>query len=504
MYSREEKLKAVELFVKYDKSVMATIREIGYPCRATLYAWYEEYLANGCDIPSISNHRRYTEEQKRTAVDHFFEHGRCLARTTRALGYPSQQLLAAWIDELEPSRRPKRSNTRQVSHEAKQKAVIDLITRKGAANDIADELGVERATLYNWKRKLLSEEVPCKMPRKRDDKSIEELEEYAESLRRDIDKLELQRAILEGTVELLGKDQSVDPRMLTNKEKTILVESLRSAHRLGVLLEAVGMAKSSYLYQKKALLRPDKHADLRTRVAEIFHGSNGCYGYRRVHAALKSDEIVVSEKVICRIMREEGLIAKRPHKRKYSSYKGEISEAPENLVKRDFHADDPNQLWLTDITEFAIPAGKIYLSPIIDCFDGMCVAWSQSTSPNAELVNSMLDAAASKLHEDEHPVGHSDRGCHYRWPGWIERCERYGIIRSMSKKGCSPDNSAMEGFFGRLKVEFFYGHDWSGWSLDRFMDALDKYIHWYNEKRIKLSLGGMSPMRYRRSLGLAA
>ena len=342
------------------------------------------------------------------------------------------------------------------------------------------------------------------MQRKKDDRSIEELEEYAESLRRDIGRLELQRAILEGTVELLGKDPGADPGMLTNREKTILVESLRPAHKLNVLLDAVGMAKSSYLYQKKALLRPDKHADLRIRVAEIFHESDGRYGYRRVRAALRSDGIVVSEKVVCGIMREEGLVAKRPRKRKYSSYRGEISEAPENLVKRNFHADDPNRLWLTDITELSIPAGKVYLSPVIDCFDGMCVAWSQSTSPNAELVNTMLDAAASKLSEGESPIGHSDRGCHYRWPGWIERCERYGITRSMSKKGCSPDNSAMEGFFGRLKVEFFYGRDWSGWSTDRFMDALDEYIRWYNEERIKLSLGGMSPMQHRKSLGLAA
>ena len=111
------------------------------------------------------------------------------------------------------------------------------------------------------------------------------------------------------------------------------------------------------------------------------------------------------------------LIAKRPTKRNYGSYKGEISDAPENLVKREFHAQAPNQLWLTDIIEFSIPGGKAYLSPGADCFDGMCIAWSQSTSPNAELVNSMLDAAASKVHEGEHPVGHGDRGCHYRWPG---------------------------------------------------------------------------------------
>lgn len=136
MYSREEKLKAVELFIRYDKSPASVIREIGYPCRATLYAWHEEYLANGCDMPSVNNYRRYTEEQRRAAVDHFFEHGQCLARTIRALGYPSQELLAAWIDELEPGRRPKRSSAKRLTHENKQRAVVDLITRKGAAKDI--------------------------------------------------------------------------------------------------------------------------------------------------------------------------------------------------------------------------------------------------------------------------------------------------------------------------------------------------------------------------------
>lgn len=236
----------------------------------------------------------------------------------------------------------------------------------------------------------------------------------------------------------------------------------------------------------------------------MFHGSDRRYGYRRVHAALKSEEVVVSEKVVCRIMKEEGLIAKRPGKRKHGSCKGEIGEAPENIAKRDFHADGPNRLWLADITEFRIPAGKVYLSPVVDCFDGMVVSWAMSTSPNAELANAMLDAAAATLSEDEHPVGHTDRGCHYRWPGWIEGCEKYGITRSMSKKGCSPDNSACEGFFGRLKVELFYGRSWSGWSVDDFMDAVDRYIHRYNERRIKESLGGMSPLQHRRSLNLAA
>ena len=138
-------------------------------------------------------------------------------------------------------------------------------------------------------------------------------------------------------------------------------------------------------------------------------------------------------------------------KRRYSSYKGEIGDVPRNLVARAFRADAPNKLWLTDVTQFQIPAGKAYLSPVIDCFDGMPVAWTIRERPNAEIANTMLEEACETLGPGEAPVIHSDRGCHYRWPGWIEICERHGLARSMSKKGCSPDNSAMEGFFGHIK-----------------------------------------------------
>ena len=115
----------------------------------------------------------------------------------------------------------------------------------------------------------------------------------------------------------------------------------------------------------------------------------------------------------------------------------------------------------------------------------------------------MLDEAILSLREDEKPIIHSDRGSHYRWPGWIERMEKAELTRSMSKKGCSPDNSACEGFFGRLKNEMFYGYSWTDVTIGQFIEELDKYIKWYAEKRIKLSLGGMSPLDYRRSLGLA-
>lgn len=205
-----------------------------------------------------------------------------------------------------------------------------------------------------------------------------------------------------------------------------------------------------------------------------------------------------------RIMAEEKLIVlgKKPHR--YSSYSGEISPAVENVVDRNFHAAAPNEKWLTDITEFQIPAGKVYLSPMIDCFDGMVVSWTIGTSPDADLVNTMLDTAIDGLSDGEHPIVHSDRGSHYRWPGWIRRMDAALLTRSMSKKGSTPDNAACEGFFGRLKNEMYYNRRWTDISMKEFIDQVDRYIRWYNERRIKLSLGGLSPVEYRQSIGRAA
>lgn len=218
-----------------------------------------------------------------------------------------------------------------------------------------------------------------------------------------------------------------------------------------------------------------------------------------IHALLKKENITISEKVVRKLMKEENLIViQRKTSKRFNSYQGEITPAVENLVKRDFHSKQKNQLWLTDISEFAIPAGKAYLSPIVDCFDGYLPSWTIGTSPNAELANTMLDKAYLTLTEKEHPIVHSDRGAHYRWPEWIRRMKEYGLIRSMSKKGCSPDNSACEGLFGRIKNEFFYGRNWNGVSMEEFIKQLNNYLIWYNEKRIKKSLGYLSPMEYRK------
>ncbi len=129
-------------------------------------------------------------------------------------------------------------------------------------------------------------------------------------------------------------------------------------------------------------------------------------------------------------------------------------------------------------------------------------SWTLSTSPNADLVNSMLRNYIETLTIGETPIIHSDRGSHYRWPGWIKIMEESNLTRSMSKKGCSPDNSACEGFFGRLKNEMFYHRNWADVTIQEFVRQVNYYIYWYNSDRIKMSLGGLSPVEYRRSLGI--
>jgi len=136
---------------------------------------------------------------------------------------------------------------------------------------------------------------------------------------------------------------------------------------------------------------------VRGTIADIFELNHRCYGYRRIQASLCRQHVFISEKVVRRLMRQECLVVAAKKRRKYGSYLGEISPAPDNLINRDFQAAAPNEKWLTDITEFHIPAGKVYLSPMIDCFDGLVVSWSIGTRPDADLVNTMLDGIVNLL-----------------------------------------------------------------------------------------------------------
>ncbi len=509
MFSYEDRLRAVQLYIKLGKRLGLTIRQLGYPTKNALKTWCVEYEQRLDLAAGYARQPRYSQAHNERAVEHHRDHGHCIAATIKALGYPSRSLLSAWIHELNPrARAPAVGRSQEPTPEAKQSAVIALCMRPASAQAVADDVGVSRSSLYKWKNQLLDHEVTMPMKRKQDAPASPdraELQRQLETLHRDIRRLQLEKDVLKKANELLKKELGIDRQPLTNREKTQLVDALRHAYTLAELFNEVDLPRSSYFYHRARLQVADKYADARQAMTEIFERNYHCYGYRRLQACLSDQSVNISEKVVRRLMKQECLVAATNKRRRYGSYMGEINPAPDNLLNRDFSAGAPNEKWLTDITEFQIPAGKVYLSPMIDCFDGMVVSWSIGTRPNAELVNTMLDAAIDKVAASgERPVVHSDRGGHYRWPGWLARISEAKLGRSMSRKGCSPDNAACEGFFGRLKTEMFFSRNWLSTTIDEFVSALDKYIRWYNETRIKISLGGLSPAAHRRSLGIAA
>lgn len=549
-YSRQQWDRAVGLYIRYECCAADAIHELGYPSKEALRMWYRERLEEErTGVPSRrgERQRRYSEEQKRTAVDHYLECGRRLSRTMRMLGYPkSKELLMAWIDELAPGRRRLRHGP--VPEELKRKAVVAVASGRLKSHEAAAELGVQAAVVREWKRQMLAGSKETHVTRERRERPgdgggarpvvpdapavaagsrdaagladalasmekrlarmqarLDELDADVERQRREKRELDVEIAIRRGALELLGKEPGADPENLTNREKTILVKQISEAQRVSVksLLPAVGLAHSTYHYRLNAMRRPDRDAWLLPLVEGAFENSEKRYGYKRVHLELQGMGITVSAKRVMKLMTKHGMVPLFKSAKRYSSYKGELTRAPENLVNRDFHADGPNMLRVTDLTEFSIPAGKAYLSPLIDCYDGLPVAWTIGTSPNAELADGMLSDACSTLGEGDRPVIHSDRGRHYRWPEWIRICEEHKLTRSMSAKGCSPDNAAAEGFFGRLKQEFFHKRSFAGVSMDEFIGMLDDYMVWYRDKRIKTEFG-MSIMDRRRELGLVA
>lgn len=458
----------------------------------------------------------YTYQEKAIALQKY-EETQSITATIHLLGYPSRETLYNWIGEKgsPPKRKSafRGANTqehpRHPSVELKLKVLHRCFELGEDVKSVSDEIGYSRASIYAWRRKYIQRGTIALMnpnddPRGELTEGIASSSEEIDAIKAEMQDMQMQIDILKETINVLKKDPGVDQAALRNREKAVIIDALKSKYSLPKLLCALNCSRSSYYYQRKVLCGEDKYWSIRKHIKEVFEDNHGRYGYRRIHAFLAKEGKRLSEKVVRRLMKCDGLVVPLRRRRKYSSYKGEITPAVSNILERNFHADKPNQKWLTDITEFAIPAGKVYLSPIIDCFDGMPVCWKIGTSPDASLVNAMLDDAVSGLRNGEHPIIHSDRGCHYRWPGWITRMEQAHLIRSMSKKGCSPDNSACEGFFGILKNEMFYGLSLAGVTVEAFMQMINAYMEWYRRERIKISLGGMSPIEYRQRLGLAA
>lgn len=266
--------------------------------------------------------------------------------------------------------------------------------------------------------------------------------------------------------------------------------------RLDLLLATAKLARSTYYYQLKQLENDDRNKELKEEIQSIYEEHRGNYGYRRITLELRNRGFHVNHKKVQRLMSVLGLAARIRRKRRYSSYKGEIGKKADNLINRQFESAKPYEKCYTDVTEFALPEGKLYLSPVLDGYNSEIIDFTLSRSPNLEQVKRMLEKAFPAEKYDG-MILHSDQGWQYQHQSYHQFLTAKGICPSMSRKGNSPDNGMMESFFGILKSEMFYGFEKSYQSLDELERAITEYIFYYNNKRIKTKLKGLSPVQYR-------
>ena len=257
------------------------------------------------------------------------------------------------------------------------------------------------------------------------------------------------------------------------------------------------MSKSTYYFElTKVDLVDKRNTELKDEIQKIFTEHKGRYGVRRVYRELLNRGFVVNHKRVQRLMHCMGLAGKRP-KEKYHSYKGKVGKVAENIVNRDFSTTAPLQKWTTDVSQFNFSWGKCYLSPILDMNTNEIIAYDLALRPNLEQISRMLEKAFKKFTNLSGLIFHSDQGWQYQHDFYHRFLESKGIQASMSRKGNSPDNGMMESFFGILKSEMFYGYEKSFQSLKQLEQAIVDYIDYYNNKRIKVKLKGLSPVQYR-------
>lgn len=253
------------------------------------------------------------------------------------------------------------------------------------------------------------------------------------------------------------------------------------------------LARSTFYYYLKQS-KTDKYNNEKAEIKALFELNEERYGYRRITLELREKGINLNHKTVLKLMKSLNLRGKQRKNDKYHSYKGEVGKIADNLLNRNFEASKPFEKLTTDVTQFNVCGCKVYLSPTMDLYNREIIAYSISLSPNLEQIREMLQELFAKLPDGVTPIFHSDQGWQYQHETYQSLLKEHNIVQSMSRKGNCMDNGAMENFFGRLKVEMFYGETFS--STDEFVRCLKDYIDYYNNKRIILKLK-MSPVQYR-------
>jgi len=320
--------------------------------------------------------------------------------------------------------------------------------------------------------------------------------------------------IIKKTASLSSRGRKEEKEQLT-EAVTELRQELKCS--LDFILETINsndslpnLPRSDYYYWKNRIDPDTKNSDLMNAITAIYTDNHKRYGYRRITLQLKNEGWNVNHKTVKRLMSKLNLYGVTP-RAKYKSYKGDFNETVDNklLYKRvdtknhrteyirDFSTTNVNEKWTTDVSEFHIAAGKLYLSPILDMYNREIVSYNISRSPSYVQIKDMLTKAFDRFDDLSNLIFHSDQGWQYQMFHYHKELRERGITQSMSRKGNCLDNSPMENFFGKMKNEMFYGHEYEFKTLEQLQKAMEEYIEYYNNERIQVKLKGLTPCQAR-------
>ena len=280
-----------------------------------------------------------------------------------------------------------------------------------------------------------------------------------------------------------------------------MIFELRHKYKIVDLVKLAKISRSKYYYWLENIQNRDKYLEEQDMIKYIFTANRGTYGYRRVRLELSKFGYNLNHKTVSRLMKQLGFKSLIRIK-KYKSYRGNMNEASPNILNREFKSTKPNEKWVTDVTEFKLFGKKLYLSPILDLYNGEIISYEINHRPVFNLVLETIKKALEKKTEEDILMLHSDQGWHYKMKEFRNILKEHNITQSMSRKGNCFDNAVIENFFGHLKSELFYLQKFD--SMEHFISELREYIDRWNNSRIKVKLNGLSPVQYRISNHLVA
>lgn len=275
-----------------------------------------------------------------------------------------------------------------------------------------------------------------------------------------------------------------------------MIEQAAKSGQVAELCQFIGVSRSGYYaYLKRK--ENDRDAEDKRLILRVYKRYEGKYGYRQIQLFLWQDHGVwMNHKKVLRLMQELGLQASIRKKRQFNMVYKAAERVAENLLKRNFTAERPNQKWVTDITQYRVGERWLYLSAVKDLFNNEIVAYQLSERNDNELVLQTFAKAFAKQKDVTGLVVHSDQGFQYTSHAYHDMLPKVSAQISMSRRGNCLDNASMESFFSHLKTEGLYPYDIR--NLAEAQSRIEKYIRFYNRRRPQRKLNKLTPVEYRR------